>query len=396
MCTAQNGGDEMKRLPPLTAVEAFVQTARLGSVKAAAESLALSSPALSRRIQSLERHVGRPLFERRHQAVLLNPDGEQLLAEIGPALEELGHAMERASGQAELMRLKLAVLPLFASHRLMPRLGELRRLHPDLHIDIDTRPHALARLDEGLDAAIALAREVDPSLYSVRLGHQPGGRDRRRRRRAALAHPEQLGAGDGAAPPRPARRLRTIGARRSACPTWQPAAIDHFDSGQLILDAAAQGLGVAFMFEMHLEARPRPAPRPPVRRRGREPLFLLVRLPPRRAWAAARSGSSTTGCSKRRRKNRDCPYFGDGPLSQTLIRPMILRIAARVRKRLAWAPTLFLNPGITTALLRSRPSRPARTTASAGPFIRSSVGLCESADVAELAFGRARAEGGDA
>ena len=43
-------------------------------------------------------------------------------------------------------------------------------MHPDLHIDIDTRPHALARLDEGLDAAIALARDVDPSLYSQRLG----------------------------------------------------------------------------------------------------------------------------------------------------------------------------------------------------------------------------------
>ena len=81
----------MKRLPPLTAVEAFVQVARLGSVKAAAEALALSSPALCRRIQALERHVGQPLFERRHQAVQLNADGERLLAEIGPALEALAH-----------------------------------------------------------------------------------------------------------------------------------------------------------------------------------------------------------------------------------------------------------------------------------------------------------------
>ena len=47
----------MKRLPPLTAVEAFVQTARLGSIKAAAESLALSSPALSRRGRAAERSV---------------------------------------------------------------------------------------------------------------------------------------------------------------------------------------------------------------------------------------------------------------------------------------------------------------------------------------------------
>ena len=233
----------MKRLPPLTAVEAFVQTARLGSVKAAAESLALSSPALSRRVQALERHVGRPLFERRHQAVQLNPDGEQLLAEIGPALEELGQAMERAAGQSELMRLKLAVLPLFASHRLMPRLGELRALHPDLHIDIDTRPHALARLDEGLDAAIALAREVDRSLYSVKLGSNRvvavGGEARRPHARASRRARGRRPCCSTATCPTPS----ITGARRSACPDLEPAAVDHFDSGQLILDAAARGAG---------------------------------------------------------------------------------------------------------------------------------------------------------
>lgn len=241
----------MKRLPPLTAVEAFVQTARLGSIKAAAEALALSSPALSRRVQAMERFVGRPLFERRHQAVLLNPDGEQLLAEIGPALEELGHAMERASGHSELMRLRLATLPLFASHRLMPRLGELRALHPDLHIELDTRPHALTRLDEGLDAAITLAKEIDDSLYSVKLGTN-----------RVVA----VGAKGAAQPKRPADLAEaTVLLHRDlpeafdfwleavGLPDLQPAAVDHFDSGQLILDAAAEGLGVAFMFEMHLE-----------------------------------------------------------------------------------------------------------------------------------------------
>jgi len=241
----------MKRLPPLTAVEAFVQTARLGSIKAAAESLALSSPALSRRVQALERFIGKPLFERRHQAILLNPDGEQLLTEIGPALEELSHAMERASGHSELTRIRLAVPPLFASYRLMPRLGALRALYPDLHVELDTRPHAITRLEEGLDAAITLARDVDEALYSVKLGTNRvvavGGGGLR-----ALRHPAQL-------------RDTTILLHRDlpealdfwleavGLPDLQPAAIDHFDSGQLILDAAAEGLGVAFMFESHLE-----------------------------------------------------------------------------------------------------------------------------------------------
>lgn len=250
----------MKRLPPLTAVEAFVQAARLGSVKAAAEALALSSPALTRRIQALERHVGRPLFERRHQAVHLNPDGERLLAEIGPALDELGDAMDRAHGNAELMRLRLGVLPLFASHMLMPRLGELRGLHPELHIDPDTRPHALARLDEGLDAAIVLGREVDPGLYSRRLIRNrvvaigAAGAE-------ALTDPRQL-AETTVLLHRDLPEAFDEWCEAAGVPGLVPATVDMFDSGQLILDAAAQGLGIAFMFEMHLEGAhdPRLAP----------------------------------------------------------------------------------------------------------------------------------------
>ena len=250
----------MKRLPPLTAVEAFVQTARLGSVKAAAEALALSSPAVTRRVQSLERHVGGPLLERRHQAVHLNPQGERLLAEIGPALDELGDAMERAHGHADLLRLRLGVLPLYASQLLMPRLGALRALHPDLHIDLDTRPHALARLDEGLDAAIVLGREVEPPLYARRLVSNRavaiGGADAQK-----LRDPAQL-AEATVLLHRDLPEAFDEWCEAAGVPGLVPATIDMFDSGQLILEAAAQGLGIAFMFAMHLEGAhdPRLAP----------------------------------------------------------------------------------------------------------------------------------------
>lgn len=242
----------MKRLPSLTAVEAFVQTARLGSVRSAADALALSSPAVTRRVQAMERHVGRTLFERRRRAVHLNSDGERLLAEVGPALDELGLAVERAAGGAGLTRLRLGVPPLFASHRLMPSLGALREAHPDLHIDIDTQPHALARLDEGLDAAIVLARDVEPPLYAKRLG----------RNRVVAVSGREL-AQDMSEPADIARQ--TVLLHRDlpdafdywreavGLPDLEPAAVDHFDSGQLILDAAGQGLGVAFMFDMHVD-----------------------------------------------------------------------------------------------------------------------------------------------
>lgn len=244
----------MRRLPPLTAVEAFVQVARLGSVKAAAEELALSSPALSRRVQALERFVGRALFERRHQAMLLNSEGEQLLTRLAPALDALAEAIDATTGDAELLRLRLAVLPLFASQRLMHRLPELRAMHPELHIDLDTAAHSLARLGEGVDAAIVLAREVEPSLYARRLDRNKVyaiGAKRLLEGRNALKRPEDL-------------RRMTIFLHRDMAETFdvwreavklpglEPAAVDHFDSGQLMLDAAAQGLGVAFMLDGHL------------------------------------------------------------------------------------------------------------------------------------------------
>ncbi|MEO7681947.1 MAG: LysR family transcriptional regulator, partial [Sphingomonas sp.] len=159
----------MRRLPPLTAIEAFVQVARLGSIKAAAQDLSLSAPALSRRVQALERFIGRPLFDRRHQAVVLNADGERLLQQIAPALDSLSDAVEVMTSGTDVLRLRLGILPLFAAQRLFPHLAELRAMHPELHLDIDTAGHGVARLGDGLDAVIALAREVDPALYARRL-----------------------------------------------------------------------------------------------------------------------------------------------------------------------------------------------------------------------------------
>jgi LysR family glycine cleavage system transcriptional activator len=245
----------MRRLPPLGAIEAFVQVARLGSVKAAAEDLALSAPALSRRVQSLERFVGRSLFARRHQAMVLNDDGERLLGQLAPVLDQLSDAVEAMTSGTELLRLRLGVLPLFASQRLFPKLGALREAHPELHLDIDTAAHGIARLGEGLDAVIALARDIDPTLYAKRLdrnsvyvigarslldGPDPITRPEQLSRLTVLLHrdmPDNFAAWR----------------QRAGLGEVEPLAVDQFDSGALMLEAAAQGLGVAFMMASHLD-----------------------------------------------------------------------------------------------------------------------------------------------
>ncbi len=245
----------MRRLPPLGAIEAFVQVARLGSVKAAAAELALSAPALSRRVQSLERFIDRPLFERRHQAMVLNADGERLLAQIAPVLDSLSDAVEAMTGTVEVLRLRLGILPLFASQRLFPRLGELRSAHPELHLDIDTAGHGVARLGEGLDAVIALSREIEPTLYAKRLDRNSVyviGASTLLEGPDPVTRPEQL-AGLTALIHR--EMPETFAAWREAAGVddIEPLAIDYFDSGALMLEAAAQGLGVAFMHESHFQ-----------------------------------------------------------------------------------------------------------------------------------------------
>lgn len=243
----------MRRLPPLTAIEAFVAVARLGSIKAAATELALSAPALSRRIQTLERFLGRPLFDRRHQAMTPNADGDRLLAAIAPALDSLSDAVESMTSGGEVLRLRLGVLPLFASQRLFPKLAQLRAARPELHLDVDTGSNAISRLGEGLDAVIVLAREVDPTLYAERLDRNKvyaigartlvEGAD-------PLLRPEQL-ADHSVLLHRDMGDNFTAWRQSAGIADIEPKAVDHFDSGALMLEAAAQGLGVAFMLESH-------------------------------------------------------------------------------------------------------------------------------------------------
>ena len=245
----------MRRLPPLRALEAFVRTVRLGSARAAADELGLSPSALSRRIGNLEEFTGKKMFSRTGQAMKLTDEGRHFYDAIAPHLEALAMAVESQSENLQLLRLRLGVLPLFGTQRLFPKLPELRALHPRLHIDIDTGPHLIDRVGDTLDAAIALMTDPEPSLHQVqldqntihamcsrtladKLGPQPG--IDALSQQTFLLHTDMPLSFDAW---KAALGLQAL----------QPAAIDHYDSGQLILEAAAQGLGIAMMHDDHLK-----------------------------------------------------------------------------------------------------------------------------------------------
>jgi len=250
----KRGAIEVRRLPPLGSIQAFVAVARFGSLKAAADWLALSSPALTRRVQALENFVGAPLFDRQHNSVALNARGSAFLAEVEPHVDAVALAVERVSETPISMRLRIAVPSLFAAQRLIPALPDLRIRQPRLTIDLDTAPNRLSRLAEGADAAIAITERVDDRYYARVL---------ERGRIIAIA-PRGLVQGEDAL--RDLSDIRrvpillhrqmpeafSIWRKAAGMPGLEPAQVNFFDAGQLMLDAAAGGLGIAFMLDSHL------------------------------------------------------------------------------------------------------------------------------------------------
>ncbi len=226
---------------------------RLGSARAAADELGLSPSALSRRVAALEDFIGKRLFTRQHQAMRLTDEGQAFYDAVSPKFDELATAVEGQVENSKVLRLHLGVLPLFGTQRLFPRLPELRKAHPRLHIDIDTSPHLDSRVGDTLDAAIVLAKEPDPQFHSVRLDHN----------RVYAFTSKALAAEIGDHPDEATLSRQTFLIHTElpdSFVAWkqalgmtgiEPMAIDHYDSGQLILEAAANGLGIAIMHDDH-------------------------------------------------------------------------------------------------------------------------------------------------
>src|SRR6516164_7738656 len=98
----------MRQAPKLSTIEAFLAAAETGSFRAAAEHLCLSAPAITRRIQALERHSGALLFERRAGGVSLTAAGRELAARVAPAVEEVKAALEPSADTQSPVRLRVS------------------------------------------------------------------------------------------------------------------------------------------------------------------------------------------------------------------------------------------------------------------------------------------------
>ena len=91
----------------LTQLEAFVLVARLGSVKAAAQVLGVSEPAVSGALAALRQHLGDPLVVAHAGGMDLTPGGQRLVpiaSQMVNLAVEADAAIRGAQGAPELLR----------------------------------------------------------------------------------------------------------------------------------------------------------------------------------------------------------------------------------------------------------------------------------------------------
>src|SRR6188472_1971225 len=152
----------------------FNALARQGHFGRAAETCAISQPALSMQIRDLEDALGGVLLERSPRQVALTTFGEEAAPRVRDILRLVDELedLARASRDRLAGRLRIGMIPTIAPYPLPEVIGNLTRMHPelDIHVRETLTPKLIEELADGrLDTAIVALPVSEPSLVEVAL-----------------------------------------------------------------------------------------------------------------------------------------------------------------------------------------------------------------------------------
>lgn len=143
---------------------------RMQSISSAAQELALTQGAVSKKILALEDYFGQALFERLASGLRRTSAADRLWTRLPQCLDELEEVMAEVKSHGSCSGvLNLAVCPTFATKWLVPRLPLLYQAHPDISLNLRVQlanVHAVAR---GKDAGIAYGQ---PGWPGGQAGHR--------------------------------------------------------------------------------------------------------------------------------------------------------------------------------------------------------------------------------
>jgi DNA-binding transcriptional LysR family regulator len=154
------------------AARIFLEVARCGSFRSAAERLALSINAVRRRVDDFERQTGTTLFTRDVHGTRLTEEGASMLAAV-ERMEAATFDLMRASASSATSlsgEIRVAVTEGLGTFWLAPRLVEFQKSYPNILIDLHCSMRSADVLRHEADVAIHLARPASLDVKLVRLG----------------------------------------------------------------------------------------------------------------------------------------------------------------------------------------------------------------------------------
>ncbi len=123
--------------PPLSCLLAFESAARRRSFKLAAFELNLTPSAVSHQIAKLEALLSVKLFDRSDRQIALTAAGSEYLGRLSGALDTISVATDNArKGLGNTLHVHAS--PSFASLWLMPRLAEFARAYPKISLSLSS------------------------------------------------------------------------------------------------------------------------------------------------------------------------------------------------------------------------------------------------------------------
>jgi LysR family glycine cleavage system transcriptional activator len=242
------------RLPPLNALRVFLVAAKHLSFTRAAVDLNVTHGAVSRQVRGLESYLGVPLFERQVRRIALTPEGQQLLAEVGPAMEQIGAAARAVMVRAPARIVRVNVRPSFAVRWLIPHLPDFVAQCPGIEPRLLTSTRAPGEAPEAFDVAIRRGSDGWPAGLTVQAFLND--------ELIVVGAPSLLNAQPVTEPRSLASHvLLSCRTRRQDWDNWRthiglprlkPAKRLQFDHIHFVLQAALNGLGVALAPLSHL------------------------------------------------------------------------------------------------------------------------------------------------
>jgi len=156
----------------LSSLEAFVAVARARGFRDGARASGGSASGLSEAVRRLEAQIGVRLLHRTTRSVVPTEAGQRLLERLGPALHEVGAALDVVNGlrdrPAGTLRLNV---PVSAARLVLPAIvPPFLAAHPEIRLEVMADDNFVDVLAAGCDAGIRYDERLEQDMIAVPIG----------------------------------------------------------------------------------------------------------------------------------------------------------------------------------------------------------------------------------